>query len=51
MSSWILRFKVGSNKNKPVHLPDEDPELVRLAKMAQVFYDLFATVSKAKGEI
>jgi len=49
MASWILRFKVGSTKNKPLVVGDDDPELARVARIAQIIYELFCTLVNSKG--
>jgi hypothetical protein len=50
MTGWSARFKVGSATNKPLMLGDEDPKIARLARIAQIFFELYSTVVSAKGK-
>lgn len=50
MNSWTTRYKAGSTKNKPPQVPDDDPKLARLARISQIFYELYVKLTTAKGE-
>ncbi|CAL8088245.1 unnamed protein product [Orchesella dallaii] len=50
MTAWTTRYKAGSSKNKPPQVPEDDPKLARLARISQIFYELFVKVTTAKDE-
>lgn len=49
MVPWSTRYKIGSTKNKPPQVPEDDLKLVRLARIAQIFYELYIKLTAAKG--
>ena len=51
MTPWASRFKVSSSKNKPLILENEDPRVIEMAKIAQVFHELLATLISGKGKL
>jgi len=48
---WFSRYKGASSKNKPLQLPDDDPEFARSARIAQILYEVFFNMKNAKGKI
>lgn len=49
MTAWTTRYKAGSSKNKPPQVPEDDIKLARLARISQIFYELFVGLTTSKG--